>query len=111
MNSLLETLRDIFPLIVADRIYYFFIKNHQITFKKELITKFNFKGVKGLLQIKNAIPAYWLINFEDQNIKLYSHTSKKIDIFNCQLKNILIENHLFIKKWRERNNNRTARLT
>jgi hypothetical protein len=106
MNSLLETLRCLFPLIIADRIYYFSIKNQQITIKKELLYKFNCEGVKGVLEIKNAIPAFWLINFEDQNIKEYRYTSKNIDIFNSRFKNILIDNHDFIKNWRKRKNNK-----
>lgn len=106
MTSLLETLRCIFPLIVANRIYYFYVSNQKLTIKNELIDKFNHGGIKNILQIKNAIPAYWLINFENENIKQYKYTSKRIYIFNNQLKKVLIENHNFIKKWRIRQCNK-----
>lgn len=106
MNSLLETLRCIFPLIVADKIYFFLIKDQQLTNRAEFLKKINYGGIKNVLEIKNRTPAFWIVNFENQNIKEYRYTSKNIDIFNSHFKNILIDNHIFIKNWRKRKNNK-----
>ena len=107
MNSILETLRVIFPLVVANRIFYYYISNIKHMLNKDFITKLkNNNYISSLLNVKSSNPAFWLINFEKLYIENNIFTSRNIDKFNIQRKQILIDNHLFIKKWRERQKQR-----
>ena len=102
MNSILETLRHIFPLVVADIIYFFLISQQKQDFNNQLKLAFRNNTVNKVLHIKSNKLSSWLINFEKVNIENYFNTSKNIENFEKQRKQILIDNHLSIKKWRER---------
>lgn len=102
MNSTLETLRNIFPLVVADIIYFFLISQQKHDFNNQLKLAFRNNKVNTVLHIKSNKLSSWLINFEKVNIENYFNTSKNINNFEKQRKQILIDNHLSIKKWRER---------
>jgi hypothetical protein len=102
MNSTLETLRNIFPLVVADIIYFFLISQQKQDFNNQLKLAFRNNKVNKVLHIKSNKLSSWLINFEKVNIENYFNTSKNIENFEKQRKQILIDNHLSIKKWRER---------
>lgn len=103
MKSILETLRLIFPLIVADNIFFYFVREHQKNINT--LIKSNI-SISRILNIKKSSPADWLIQFENTYYKNSIYTSKNIDLFILQRKKILIDNHLFIKKWRERQRER-----
>ena len=98
MKSILETLRFIFPLVVADNIFFYFVRDNQKNINT--IIKNNI-SISRILNIKSS-PAEWLIKFENIYYKNNIYTSKNIDLFILQRRKILIDNHLFIKKWRER---------
>lgn len=109
MKSILETLRHIFPLIVADNIYYFLIINQKtcinLEFFNKLVSK-NTNKFRNILNIKSNVPAFWLVNFEKVYIENNLFTSKNIDNFYKGRKQILIDNHLFLKNWRKRQKQR-----
>lgn len=102
MESILEILRSIFPILIADKIFYFFILNYNKQLSSEFLLKLKFNGMQKILNFKNSIPAYWLINFEKIQREEYSNTSKNLNLFYKSRKKILIDNHNFLKKWRER---------
>lgn len=102
MKSILETLRYIFPIVVADIIYHFLILQQKQDFKNQLKLAFENNKVNEILRIKSNNLSSWLINFEKVYLEYYFNTSKNIDNFKKQRKKILIDNHNLIKKWRER---------
>ena len=102
MNSILLTLRSIFPLVVADIIYHFLILQQNKDCRNQLKLAFENNTVNRVLNIKSNKLSSWLTNFEKVNIENYFYTSKNIKNFERQRKQILIDNHLSIKKWRER---------
>ena len=110
MNSILETLINIFPLVVADIIYYFLICNQQQDFKNQLKLAFENNKINEVLHLKSSKLSSWLINFEKVNIENYFNTSKNIENFEKQRRQILIDNHFSIKKWRERQKKRRLKL-
>ena len=110
MNSVLETLRNIFPLVVADIIYYYLICQQKKDFKNQLKLAYKNNTVNQVLNIKSKTLSSWLINFEKVYIENYFNTSKNIDNFKKQRKQILIDNHLSIKKWRERQKQRMLKI-
>ena len=110
MNSTLETLRQIFPLVVADIIFKYIICLHKKEFTKQLTIAFSQNNINKILNIKSSKLSLWLINFEKVNIENYLNTSKNIKNFEKQRAQILIDNHLSIKKWRERQKHRQKEL-
>jgi hypothetical protein len=106
MNSILEILRYVFPLIVADNIFYYLIFIQKQTLNNEFVNKLENINIHGILNIKKCLPAFWLINFEKTYIKNNLEISNNIDKFKIQRTQILIDNHLFIKKWRKRQQTR-----
>ena len=107
MNSILEILRFVFPLVVADQIFFYYITNQKHILNYDFNSKVkNSKSVSSLLNVKSSNPAFWLINFEKTYIENNIFTSRNIDKFNIQRKQILIDNYLFNKKWRQRQKQR-----
>lgn len=110
MNSILETLINIFPLVVADIIYDYLICKQQKDFKNQLKLAFEKNKINEVLHLKSSKLSSWLINFEKVNIKNYFNTSKNIEHFEKQRRQILIDNHFSIKKWRERQKKRLLKI-
>ena len=100
-NSLLETLRDIFPIHVADKIYRYFIINIKKSITKEIDNnKHNFCK---LLNIKKEPLAYWIIEYESIQLKKYNSNHYNIINYNKNINTILLNHHKYLKNWKLRN--------
>jgi len=97
-NSILETLRYKFPIVVADNIYMFFISNLKANLNDEFLYKLNNVGIKGILKSKNYRPAFWLINFERDNLKKYKYNLN----FSIERNKVLMQNHFYLKGYKKR---------
>jgi hypothetical protein len=98
INSILEILRYKFTIVVADNIYMFFISNLKASLNDEFLHKLNKLGIKGILKIKNYKPAFWLINFERDNLKKNKYNLN----FNIERNKVLMQNHFYLKGYKKR---------
>ena len=110
MNSILETLRTIFPLVVADIIYYHLIYKQKQELNNQLKSAFINNKINKILNIKRCKLSFWIVNYEKTYIQNYKQTSVNIENYKIQRKQVLFDNHLAIKKWRERQRQRQKKL-
>lgn len=100
-NSVMAILYDIFPTLIAEHIYKYYI----IILKLDLLNQYkhsvNQVGLNGILNIKDINLAYWIVTYEsiiNQNAWYNPFALKNIN-------GILLNNHLCLKGWKKRWNN------
>ena len=107
MNSTLEILRYKFPPHVADQIFKYLI----ISYKHENIKGFtNLLPIHNILNIKKEPLAHWITTFEKVNQS--ENNARFVDAiqYRKSINDVLLNNHICLKFWRNRNRNRNIKI-
>ena len=100
-NSVLGILYDIFPTLIAEHIYKYYITIRKLAVLNQYKISFNEMGLNGILNIKDTKLAYWIVTYENiisQDTWYNPRTLKNVN-------GILLNNHLCLKGWKHRWNN------
>ena len=97
MKTILETLRYIFPLILANKIYFFLILNQRQKISHDLDKLFKNNSVSKILKIKQSVQSFWVLNYEEIQLHNYIHTSRNKNTINSEI-NFILNKIIFFKK-------------